>query len=743
MEVGIELSLECSCLGPGDRSFLASFLSSFLASFLSIFRALQATDVLISDTGKRVGIRVDLNEEPPILGSSSVGIGSGYKLRDDVEDCVNDQGTFEVDDWDVDTPVVDVDVDDWDVETRMETPQPRAKRVLFCDQDAEVDFDLEMTTPRPDKKHILVCEGSSNVHKKVDLLNNTSHIYEGQFFEDKLSFRLAIEKIALNNTYGYRIVKSSGNTIVAQCPVNRCGWMVRAVKKDGAGVFCVRKYKSEHTCSIDDRNKYVRRPPANLASHFLYEKVKGSAREFKPKDVKKNMLTDYGFDMTYWQAWKAKEKAIDIVRASPENSFNFLPAYLELIQEANSGTVTSYVVDEDCRFKYAFIAFGACLRGFCYMRKVIVVDGTFLTGKFKGVLLVAVCQDGNNHIYPIAFGVVDSENVDSWEWFLMQLRSSIEDNENLVFISDRHASILRTIAKIFPLAKHGICVYHLLKNIRTRFKSRKIVDLVREAAMAYTTSHFDRVFAQIHLADERVAKYLEDVDVKMWSRAYFKGLRYNILTSNIAESMNSVTRDVRDYPIVPLLDHIRSILTKWFCERRTQANICTQDFTPETVVTVEDLLEKSRKLQVHNICPGQYQVKGGQHEHVVNLDCSTCTCRAFDILKTPCVHAIAAATRSQLSIQILIDPFYSTKFWRLAYEDSIYPIGVPMEDWQVSEDVADEICGNPIVRRPIGRPKKKRIPSAAEKYSKKTQRSHRCTRCGKTGHNRATCKEAI
>ena len=48
------------------------------------------------------------------------------------------------------------------------------------------------------------------------------------------------------------------------------------------------------------------------------------------------------------------------------------------------------------------------------MRKVIDIDGTFLKGSYKGVLLVATTQDVNSKCYPIAWGIVDYENEDSW-----------------------------------------------------------------------------------------------------------------------------------------------------------------------------------------------------------------------------------------------------------------------------------------------------------------------------------------
>uniref|UniRef100_A0A0D3DC60 MULE transposase domain-containing protein n=1 Tax=Brassica oleracea var. oleracea TaxID=109376 RepID=A0A0D3DC60_BRAOL len=86
------------------------------------------------------------------------------------------------------------------------------------------------------------------------------------------------------------------------------------------------------------------------------------------------------------------------------------------------------------------------------MRRVIVVDGTFLKSKFKGVLLVATAIDGNSNLYPIAFGIVDSENEQSWEWFMRQLKVVVADDNGLAFISDRQVSIAKALEKVYPLA---------------------------------------------------------------------------------------------------------------------------------------------------------------------------------------------------------------------------------------------------------------------------------------------------
>ena len=57
------------------------------------------------------------------------------------------------------------------------------------------------------------------------------------------------------------------------------------------------------------------------------------------------------------------------------------------------------------------MALGSCIKG-CLncIRPVVAVDGTHLHEKYKGMLLIATCVDGNNNIYPLAFDIVDGEN---------------------------------------------------------------------------------------------------------------------------------------------------------------------------------------------------------------------------------------------------------------------------------------------------------------------------------------------
>ena len=46
-------------------------------------------------------------------------------------------------------------------------------------------------------------------------------------------------------------------------------------------------------------------------------------------------------------------------------------------------------------------------------RKIITVDGTFLSGPSKETLLTAVVQDDMNQLVLIGFAIVESKNFDS------------------------------------------------------------------------------------------------------------------------------------------------------------------------------------------------------------------------------------------------------------------------------------------------------------------------------------------
>ena len=100
-----------------------------------------------------------------------------------------------------------------------------------------------------------------------------------------------------------------------------------------------------------------------------------------------------------------------------DHKYAVLNAYQYMLEVANPGSKTALSLDKKGRFQYFFVSYAAWIIGFQEMRKVIAVDGTFLRRKYGGVLLSVVAQDAENHIFPVAFCVVDNECDASYEYF--------------------------------------------------------------------------------------------------------------------------------------------------------------------------------------------------------------------------------------------------------------------------------------------------------------------------------------
>jgi hypothetical protein len=65
-------------------------------------------------------------------------------------------------------------------------------------------------------------------------------------------------------------------------------------------------------------------------------------------------------------------------------------------------------------FKSIVWAYGPCIAAFKHLRPVITIDARFLSDRYKSRLLMACGYDAENKVNPLAFGIVNAENVDNW-----------------------------------------------------------------------------------------------------------------------------------------------------------------------------------------------------------------------------------------------------------------------------------------------------------------------------------------
>ncbi|XP_022157996.1 uncharacterized protein LOC111024593 [Momordica charantia] len=240
-----------------------------------------------------------------------------------------------------------------------------------------------------------------------------------------------------------------------------------------------------------------------VVANLIKDRVAGTGRIYKIKHIKEDVRKEFGVNISYDKAHRARELASAIVRGRPEDSYMHLHAYNEAIKIENPCAIFHIETEGSLNFKYLFMALGASIRGFQPItRRVIMVDGTHLKGKFRGVILIGVAMDGNNQIYPLAFGIVDNESDASWKWFMKNLKDMIGHPPELVFISDRH-----------------------------------------DATYVYRKSQFTYYWNQIlSVGSGSLAKYLQEIGVERWARCYQVGRRYENMTTNSAESFEKSHR---------------------------------------------------------------------------------------------------------------------------------------------------------------------------------------------------------
>ncbi|XP_033134831.1 uncharacterized protein LOC117127921 [Brassica rapa] len=412
---------------------------------------------------------------------------------------------------------------------------------------------------------------------------------------------LRMKKWALEWKFEYKTVSSNQSRVLLSCVDENCTWRMRAIKLPLSDFFVVKKYVHEHTCDTTHRKANHRQASAKLLGSLICSNYGEKKEGLKPKQIIEQVRMLHGVHINYKQAWRVREEAQILVRGTPEDSYYNLSRWLYKITETNPGSLTYQHVDAAGKFKYAFVAFGPSIRGFSLMRRVIAVDGTFQKRKFNGTLLAACAQDGNYHLYPLAFAVVDAENGASWKWFFRGLSQKIPDASDLVFVSDRANSIFSALEDVYPLSHHGICRIHLLRNITPTYAKTELLPLVESAADAYTCHEFWVIFKDIKDKCPELAKYLEESDFRKWARSYAPANRYNIMTTNIEESLNSMLRMPRELPIISLLETIRLTMTTWFFERREAAAKHKHLVTPKVVQKLVSRLGAAMLLNVYQV----------------------------------------------------------------------------------------------------------------------------------------------
>ena len=221
--------------------------------------------------------------------------------------------------------------------------------------------------------------------------------------------------------------------------------------------------------------------------------------DYSPTEIMKDLEPKLGITLSYMQSWRARECVRLLVMEKPVDHYKLLPWMCAAIERANPDS-RAFVELDGCRFKRMFVSLGAALKCFIMRcRKMLFVDETHLSGPYEGTLLTAVALDADNHVFDVAYAVVEGETNEDSLWFLSTLHQCLRVLKSVI-MSDRNKGLVEGAPLVFGADNHTYCVRHLMENMLTeavrlgirRNASKDILkEMFNRIAYATTVAEYD------------------------------------------------------------------------------------------------------------------------------------------------------------------------------------------------------------------------------------------------------------
>ncbi|GLT90803.1 hypothetical protein SLE2022_087200 [Rubroshorea leprosula] len=574
----------------------------------------------------------------------------------------------------------------------------------------------------------------------------------GMRFKDAKQFRLAVCKYSIQKQAQLRKVRNERTRVRFRCQTG-CKWELFASYDPKYEGFVVKTYYSEHRCFKSYDNELVTyKVVADIFKGRIYE-----APFTKPSEIVKWCKAEIKVNITLDKAEKAKKHVMTQLEGSYVDEYKYLKSYAKVLRESHPEntvvvTATETSSSETRTFHRMYICLHSLKQGWkdgC--RRFFGVDGCFLKGICKGIMLSAVGKDGNNQMFPIAWAVVESECLESWQWFFELLKTDLDlgSGAGLTVMSDEHQAIISTIEFILPEAEHRHCARHIYCNwakLGHRGDEMKIC-FWNCAKATFGDDFVDRLgelFAKNRQGHDDLLQYPRE----HWCKAFIQdNCKCDSIDNNICETFNSWILGARCKAIIAMNDEIRDQLMLRIADKRLFAEKWPEgdDIAPRIRKKVEELKAESQGCSVQPNGVNEFEVNDGGDQHVVKFNDNTCTCRYWQLSGVPCPHALACIRYKRWSVDDYISDFYKKEKFLAAYA---YPLQCIRKGTKAWKAVGEEELLPPPVKSMPGRPRKKRRRHKGEpqkirrgKLRKLTGRGRKmtCKVCGSEGHNRRTC----
>ena len=321
-----------------------------------------------------------------------------------------------------------------------------------------------------------------------------NNIQIGAQYSTKQQLREAVIKWALSTQRVFRTEVSNSQYLTMSCVDINCPGRVHGHLPKYDVMWVVSGFEP-HTCEISSTMSDHPNLTSTLIARLLYDEIVRT-KDMVARSIQLTVKARWNTSIKYGKTWRAKQKALEERFGTFYDAYDNVVRQITTLSERNPGTHVSLQVIQIPEqpnytvFRRMFFSFAVCIESFRHCRPVLLIDGTFLTGMYKGQILTAIGVDGNQQIVPIAYAFVEGENYESWLYFLRQLKEAVvKDRPNVCILHDRHPGILKAIK---ALQEPGLeethpwtdlhsrwCMRHLGANFYSCFKSKRLMNLFK------------------------------------------------------------------------------------------------------------------------------------------------------------------------------------------------------------------------------------------------------------------------
>nr|KAJ0219374.1 hypothetical protein LSAT_V11C300103230 [Lactuca sativa] len=486
----------------------------------------------------------------------------------------------------------------------------------------------------------------------------------GERYESQHQLKLCLKNYSISRGYPIRFKKYDSVRLVAVCASDpkkfQCPFVVRASWMSTERTFQIKKWLSNILVAhLMD--------PTWIARQFLKEMIRKP--NLKCKEMQAIIQSRFHCKVSWSKCYRAKCRAISLIDGKLSHHYEKVWDYGHELMRSNPGSIIKIFVtvnpDNTTTFHIMYTCFKAIKEGWKVgCRRVIGLDGSFLKGQCKGELLTAIGKDENNHVYPIAWAIVEIENKPKWQWFLEILHDDLElqGGLDLCVISDQHKGLLEAVNVVLPYVEHRQCARHVYANFIKVFSGIEFKNMFWTVAKSTVEGDFKLNTEKIREVNPAAYDHLMAMEPKSWCGAFFKGgMACEAVENGMVECFNAIILDARKKPLVAMFEDIRLYMMERLFKLKQEACKWVNNVFPGPIKKMDEFAFDIKSWYVHPSGLNAFEVRNGFHSY-------------GELSGIPCVHAQATIIYTQQDPTRFISTWFGKDKFLGTYESNILPV---------------------------------------------------------------------